>query len=170
MFFLFQYRPSQWRWRRGEARYTAATIHMWFKLPEYNSLQDKSTTKRISWFFAKYQTISLRIEPTSTCLDFKWQAMHLWFFCDKIQERWRPKLEWNRLCLTRCLSVWVPPYIFVYTGWFINCSHRRYLRIWSWEKIKSVTGKPFKILLLLINYKCNCVFYKILLYQYFDKT
>lgn len=25
----FQYRPSQWSWRRGEARYTAATIHMW---------------------------------------------------------------------------------------------------------------------------------------------
>jgi len=24
----FQYRPSQWSWRRGEARYTAATIHM----------------------------------------------------------------------------------------------------------------------------------------------
>ncbi|XP_059615259.1 plexin domain-containing protein 2 isoform X2 [Phlebotomus argentipes] len=26
--FLIQYRPSQWSWRRGEARYTAATIHM----------------------------------------------------------------------------------------------------------------------------------------------
>lgn len=26
----FQYRPSQWSWRRGEARYTAATIHMWW--------------------------------------------------------------------------------------------------------------------------------------------
>ncbi|XP_039279519.1 plexin domain-containing protein 1 isoform X2 [Nilaparvata lugens] len=25
---LIRYRPSQWRWRRGEARYTAATIHM----------------------------------------------------------------------------------------------------------------------------------------------
>ncbi|XP_054727149.1 plexin domain-containing protein 2 isoform X2 [Anastrepha obliqua] len=25
---LIQYRPSQWSWRRGEARYTAATIHM----------------------------------------------------------------------------------------------------------------------------------------------
>ncbi|XP_055844691.1 plexin domain-containing protein 2 isoform X2 [Episyrphus balteatus] len=25
---LIQYRPSQWTWRRGEARYTAATIHM----------------------------------------------------------------------------------------------------------------------------------------------
>ncbi|XP_046686012.1 plexin domain-containing protein 2-like isoform X1 [Homalodisca vitripennis] len=25
---LINYRPSQWRWRRGEARYTAATIHM----------------------------------------------------------------------------------------------------------------------------------------------
>ncbi|XP_036345722.1 plexin domain-containing protein 2-like [Rhagoletis pomonella] len=25
---LHQYRPSQWSWRRGEARYTAATIHM----------------------------------------------------------------------------------------------------------------------------------------------
>ncbi|XP_011187538.1 plexin domain-containing protein 2 isoform X1 [Zeugodacus cucurbitae] len=25
---LHQYRPSQWGWRRGEARYTAATIHM----------------------------------------------------------------------------------------------------------------------------------------------
>ncbi|GJQ70259.1 hypothetical protein Trydic_g22701 [Trypoxylus dichotomus] len=25
---LIKYRPSQWRWRRGEARYTAATIHM----------------------------------------------------------------------------------------------------------------------------------------------
>lgn len=28
--FLIQYgRPSAWSWRRGEARYTAATIHMW---------------------------------------------------------------------------------------------------------------------------------------------
>ncbi|XP_049796561.1 plexin domain-containing protein 1 isoform X2 [Schistocerca nitens] len=26
--FLIRYRPSQWSWRRGEARYTAATIHM----------------------------------------------------------------------------------------------------------------------------------------------
>lgn len=26
--FLIKYRPSQWSWRRGEARYTAATIHM----------------------------------------------------------------------------------------------------------------------------------------------
>lgn len=26
--FLIQYRPNAWRWRRGEARYTAATIHM----------------------------------------------------------------------------------------------------------------------------------------------
>ncbi|KPJ09064.1 hypothetical protein RR48_15205 [Papilio machaon] len=26
--FLIKYRPSQWGWRRGEARYTAATIHM----------------------------------------------------------------------------------------------------------------------------------------------
>lgn len=26
--FLIRYRPSQWTWRRGEARYTAATIHM----------------------------------------------------------------------------------------------------------------------------------------------
>ncbi|XP_026741487.1 plexin domain-containing protein 2 [Trichoplusia ni] len=25
---LIKYRPSQWNWRRGEARYTAATIHM----------------------------------------------------------------------------------------------------------------------------------------------
>ncbi|XP_011310157.1 uncharacterized protein l(1)G0289 [Fopius arisanus] len=25
---LIRYRPSQWNWRRGEARYTAATIHM----------------------------------------------------------------------------------------------------------------------------------------------
>ncbi|KAK5646946.1 hypothetical protein RI129_005410 [Pyrocoelia pectoralis] len=25
---LIRYRPSQWRWKRGEARYTAATIHM----------------------------------------------------------------------------------------------------------------------------------------------
>lgn len=25
---LIKYRPSQWRWKRGEARYTAATIHM----------------------------------------------------------------------------------------------------------------------------------------------
>jgi len=25
---LIQYRPSTWSWRRGEARYTAATIHM----------------------------------------------------------------------------------------------------------------------------------------------
>ena len=25
---LIRYRPSQWSWRRGEARYTAATIHM----------------------------------------------------------------------------------------------------------------------------------------------
>ncbi|XP_028173661.1 plexin domain-containing protein 2, partial [Ostrinia furnacalis] len=25
---LIKYRPSQWSWRRGEARYTAATIHM----------------------------------------------------------------------------------------------------------------------------------------------
>ncbi|XP_075211813.1 plexin domain containing lethal (1) G0289 [Lycorma delicatula] len=25
---LIRYRPAQWRWRRGEARYTAATIHM----------------------------------------------------------------------------------------------------------------------------------------------
>lgn len=25
---LIRYRPSQWTWRRGEARYTAATIHM----------------------------------------------------------------------------------------------------------------------------------------------
>ncbi|XP_019867094.1 plexin domain-containing protein 2 [Aethina tumida] len=25
---LIRYRPSQWHWRRGEARYTAATIHM----------------------------------------------------------------------------------------------------------------------------------------------
>ncbi|XP_055389126.1 plexin domain-containing protein 1-like [Condylostylus longicornis] len=25
---LIQYRPTQWSWRRGEARYTAATIHM----------------------------------------------------------------------------------------------------------------------------------------------
>lgn len=25
---LIQYRPNAWRWRRGEARYTAATIHM----------------------------------------------------------------------------------------------------------------------------------------------
>ncbi|CAH2035664.1 unnamed protein product, partial [Iphiclides podalirius] len=26
--FIIKYRPSQWGWRRGEARYTAATIHM----------------------------------------------------------------------------------------------------------------------------------------------
>jgi predicted PurR-regulated permease PerM len=26
--FLIQYRPNAWRFRRGEARYTAATIHM----------------------------------------------------------------------------------------------------------------------------------------------
>ncbi|XP_060809492.1 plexin domain-containing protein 2 [Amyelois transitella] len=26
--FLIKYRPTQWNWRRGEARYTAATIHM----------------------------------------------------------------------------------------------------------------------------------------------
>lgn len=26
--FLIQYRPNNWSWRRGEARYTAATIHM----------------------------------------------------------------------------------------------------------------------------------------------
>ncbi|PSN50552.1 hypothetical protein C0J52_03515 [Blattella germanica] len=26
--FLIRYRPSQWSWKRGEARYTAATIHM----------------------------------------------------------------------------------------------------------------------------------------------
>jgi hypothetical protein len=26
--FLIQYRPNAWSWRRGEARYTAATIHM----------------------------------------------------------------------------------------------------------------------------------------------
>jgi ATP-dependent Zn protease len=25
---LIQYRPNNWSWRRGEARYTAATIHM----------------------------------------------------------------------------------------------------------------------------------------------
>jgi len=25
---LIRYRPSQWSWKRGEARYTAATIHM----------------------------------------------------------------------------------------------------------------------------------------------
>ena len=25
---VLQYRPSQWRMRRGEARYTAASIHM----------------------------------------------------------------------------------------------------------------------------------------------
>lgn len=24
----FQYRPSRWHWRRGEPRYTAASIHM----------------------------------------------------------------------------------------------------------------------------------------------
>lgn len=28
LIFFVQYRPSQWSWRRGEARYTAATIHM----------------------------------------------------------------------------------------------------------------------------------------------
>lgn len=27
-FFSFQYRPSRWHWRRGEPRYTAASIHM----------------------------------------------------------------------------------------------------------------------------------------------
>lgn len=25
---VLQYRPGQWSWRRSEARYTAATIHM----------------------------------------------------------------------------------------------------------------------------------------------
>jgi len=33
----FQYRPSQWSWRRGEARYTAATIHMWWMSVEIQS-------------------------------------------------------------------------------------------------------------------------------------
>ena len=27
--FSLQYRPSRWQWRRGEPRYTAASIHMW---------------------------------------------------------------------------------------------------------------------------------------------
>lgn len=68
--FLIQYgRPAAWSWRRGEARYTAATIHMWKWFPLNQFPQFCSSNFSVLFFVLM---LSISIDVMTQCDFNRW--------------------------------------------------------------------------------------------------
>ena len=79
IFLTFQYRPSRWHWRRGEPRYTAASIHMWRPRRTSQPRRPSSFLRPQSWRPQTSRAIKICVKSLS--------------------RNFRVKNNWDEICL-----------------------------------------------------------------------